>query len=253
MEKIKRRTKEKRNHRIYALTVIILGIAILVMGFIVLFHIQKIEIKGTEYSTKTEVAQWLQDGRFTSNSLYVYLQNKLGHKEPLGFMEEAKVSMKNPWTIKVTVKEKEMVGCFVGKEEYTYIDSQGMVIKQDTVSRQEIPVVEGLEIEEPVLYETIQAKDDWKKDSVLEALKYAKDHKVSPERVVSDNDGVTMVFGRVYVNLGIGNLENKILQIPPILEKLSGQEGTLHLEYFSDESTKISFKKGEIPENDEQN
>ncbi len=249
MEKIKRRTKEKRAQRLYALTVIILGIAIFVMGFIVLFHIQKIEIKGTEYASKTEIVKWMQDGNFTSNSLYVLMQNKLGHKEPLGFMEEVKVSMKNPWTLKVTVKEKEMAGCFVSKDGYTYIDGQGLVVKQDTVSRQAIPVVEGLEMEEPVLYETIRTKDERAKDIVLDALRYAKDEELAPDRIVSNDNGLTMVFGRVYVNLGIGNLENKILQISPILEKLSGQEGTLHLEYFSDESTKISFKKGEIPEN----
>lgn len=249
MEKIKRRTKEKRAQRLYALTVIILGIAIFVMGFIVLFHIQKIEIKGTEYASKTEIVKWMQDGNFTSNSLYVLMQNKLGYKEPLGFMEEVKVSMKNPWTLKVTVKEKEMVGCFVSKDGYNYIDGQGVVVKKDTVSRQAIPVVEGLEMEEPILYETIRAKDERAKDIILDALRYAKDEELAPDRILSNDNGLTMVFGRVYVNLGIGNLENKILQISPILEKLSGQEGTLHLEYFSDESTKISFKKGEIPEN----
>lgn len=253
MEKIKRRTKEKRAHRLYALTVILLGIVILVMGFLVLFHVQKIEIEGTEYGSKTEVAQWLQDGKFTSNSLYVLIQNRFLKKEPLGFVEEAKVSLKNPWTLGVTIKEKEIVGYLTETDGYAYIDKEGTVVKKDTLRREGIPEVEGLKVKEAVLYEKIQAENEREGEAVLEALQYAREEELAPERILADDGELTMVFGRVYVNLGIGNLENKILQISPILEKLTGQEGTLHLEYFSDESTKISFKKGEIPENEEQN
>ncbi|MEI3209887.1 MAG: hypothetical protein V8S14_02350 [Lachnospiraceae bacterium] len=37
--------------------------------------------------------------------------------------------------------------------------------------------------------------------------------------------------------------QEKIAQIPPIIEKLGGQEGTLHLENYADGQETITFEK----------
>ena len=41
------------------------------------------------------------------------------------------------------------------------------------------------------------------------------------------------------------NFDDKLLQLPPILAELEGQNGVLHLEHFSDVSAGISFEKEE--------
>ena len=55
-------------------------------------------------------------------------------------------------------------------------------------------------------------------------------------------------FGDVCVALGSSITTEKVSQISPILEKLGGQKGTLHLEYFADENDVITFDKDELPE-----
>lgn len=50
------------------------------------------------------------------------------------------------------------------------------------------------------------------------------------------------------MSLGNDVTSVKVAQIPKILEKLEGKEGTLHLENFSDESDTATFDIGVFPE-----
>ena len=43
--------RKKKSHRLYALVVLLLGIAIIALGVLILFYVQKIEISGNEYCT----------------------------------------------------------------------------------------------------------------------------------------------------------------------------------------------------------
>jgi len=49
------------------------------------------------------------------------------------------------------------------------------------------------------------------------------------------------------VILGHENIENRIEQITPILEKLGDQKGTLHLEDYNEKNTTIRFEKDFLP------
>ena len=50
------------------------------------------------------------------------------------------------------------------------------------------------------------------------------------------------------VNVGHTNLEERIMQISPILEKLGDQGGTLYLENFNTDNITITFEKDVIPD-----
>ena len=51
--------------------------------------------------------------------------------ESLPAMEEANVTMKNPWTVKVTTKEKRVAGYIVSGDECIYFDKDGIVLAKD--------------------------------------------------------------------------------------------------------------------------
>ena len=71
---------------------------------------------------------------------------------------------------------------------------------------------------------------------------------ISADRIVCRGDEIYLDIGKIYVNLGNQVSSDQIAQIPPILEKLGGQEGTLHLENYSESSDTITFDIGEIPQ-----
>jgi cell division protein FtsQ len=52
---------------------------------------------------------------------------------------------------------------------------------------------------------------------------------------------MNLYFNGVCVKLGKSNFDKKIVELPPILEKLEGKEGTLFMEHYT--SGRISFKE----------
>ena len=45
-----KRRRRKKSHRLYALIVIILGIVIIAVSMYLLFYVQRVEIKGNDYT-----------------------------------------------------------------------------------------------------------------------------------------------------------------------------------------------------------
>ena len=52
-----RRRRRKKSHRVYAFFVIVLGLAIIALAVLLLFHVQNIEIKGNEYCADKEILE----------------------------------------------------------------------------------------------------------------------------------------------------------------------------------------------------
>ena len=71
---------------------------------------------------------------------------------------------------------------------------------------------------------------------ILEATREMKKYELSVKKIMCRSDRIYVYIGNVCVSLGNDVTSVKVAQIPKILEKLEGKEGTLHLENFSDES-----------------
>ena len=68
-ERPRRRKKKRKSHRLYAFIVILLGIVILLLGFLLLFHVQKIEIRGNDYCSDREIVQAVQNDKYAGNTI----------------------------------------------------------------------------------------------------------------------------------------------------------------------------------------
>ena len=73
--------QKKMGRTIYALTVLILGILIIVMSVLLLFHVQTIEVSGNKYVNSSEIGDSIQKNSRTKNSLYLLGKNLLGKIE----------------------------------------------------------------------------------------------------------------------------------------------------------------------------
>ena len=137
-----------------AILVIIL-VCIAMITFLLLFQVRKIEVSGNQYLSRQEIADWVQDDNWSSNSLYVMIRNHLMNHELLPAMEEANVTMKNPWTVKVTTKEKRVAGYIVSGDECIYFDKDGIVLAKTKELWDGIPCIEGLEVKKVQLYKAL--------------------------------------------------------------------------------------------------
>lgn len=247
MQRKKGRKKKKRSLRLYALLVIVLGIAILSLSVVLLFKVQKIEISGNEYCSDKEIREMIQDDSYSVNALYIFGEYLTGHGQKLPCFESVKVSLKAPWIVKVSVREKPIVGYMSGDKEYLYFDKDGLIVKKSNEILEGVPLVEGITPDNTELYKPLKNKKSIVFEEILETTKELNKYDLKIKKIVCKNDRIYVYIGKVCVSLGDTVTPEKIAQIPPIMDKLGKQKGTLHLENYSEARKTITFNKGEFP------
>ena len=150
--------------------------------------------------------------------------------------------MKNPWTIKVRVEEHKLLGGILHENEYVYFDEEGTVLKKQTESIPGIPIIEGVGVKKVILNHKVKAENRKVFSCVIQVGKVMEKWELSPDKIVFDGTEATLHFGTIAVNIGDENFDDRAAQIAPILEKLQGKSGTVHLENFTMQSTLISFR-----------
>ena len=243
--------QKKTGRTIYALTVLILGILIIVMSVLLLFHVQTIEVSGNEYVNSSEIGESIQKGSRTKNSLYLFGKNLLGKIEYPKAVVSAKIRLKTPWSIQVEVKEKAITGYAVIDDEYVYFDEKGMVLCKSAILMDGIPCIEGISAKAE-LYKTLPVEEKRIFSNIDAMLKALDKWKIKPERIVSEGADLTIYIGKVCVMLGSGGMEEKVSQLPPILKQLEGRTGTLDLRHYGEATETITFKEGELPKKGEE-
>lgn len=235
------KNRKKKSHRLYAFFVLTLGIMIIVLSMLLLFHIQKVEVKGNTYCTDTEIVELVKNDKFSNNSLYVLGKYCLGKGGTLPCLENIKVSLKAPWSIRITVKEKQPVGYLMDGKDYVYFDKEGFVVEKGKIPIKGVPLVEGLEVKTMEEYQPLKSDSSGIFEEILKASQELKKQNLASDKIVCKNERLFLYIGNVCVSLGTHVTSEKIAQIPPILEKLGGKSGTLHLENYSEDQQTIPF------------
>lgn len=244
-----RKRRKKNSHRLYALIVILLGIAIIAISFILLFYVQRIEVKGNEYTEDSVIIESIQKDQFSVNSVYLLVKYRFLEHETPGSLSSMKVSLKNPWTVKVTVKEKPIIGYFYEDENYAFFDKEGTVVLKGREMVVQAPCIEGIDISEAELFQPIKVKSEELLEAILNVAQEVGNYELTPDRIVCTDEGIDLYFGNVRVMLGTDINAEKMAQISPILAKLEGRTGTLHLENFESDSATITFSAEQPAEN----
>lgn len=241
--------RKKKSHKVYAFFVLLFGMAIIVLTFVLLFYIQKIEITGNEYCTDRQIIDTVQNDKYSVNSLYVWGKYMLGRGEELPCLEEMKVGFGWPWVLKIEVKEKPIVGYIrAGETEYAYFDKDGLIVKKDSSEPAGLPCVEGADVAKIQLYKKIESENTKIFGEILETSQELKKYEMSAEKIVCKNDKIYIYIGQLCVSLGNNVTSEKIAQISPIIEKLEGKSGTLHLENYGEGRETITFDVEQFPE-----
>lgn len=239
----KKRVKaRKRKYGFYALIVVSLALYSLYLMCSLLFYTQKIHVEGNTYSSPTEIATHVLKTK-TDNSIGLWIKyNFMKPKLPV-YLEEISVKMVNPWTIKVQVKEKKLVGGFILEDKYVYCDQSGRVQVVQDKPIKNILLVENVITEKIQKYDKIPKEKSTTFFQILDVQVMLNKYNITYDKVVSDeNNGINIIIGGIVIQLGNQIDNEKIGQIQPIVEKLQGKSGILHLENFSDSKTYASFE-----------
>lgn len=247
----KKKNGPKKSRTIYALVVIVLGLANLALALFLLFYVQKIEVKGNEYTDKQEIINLVQEDPASVNALYLLWKYRFSDYDMPASLESMKTSMTGLWKMQVTVEEKTPLGYVLDGSHYVYFDKEGTVILKSVAPVGDAPRVEGINVGEAELYEPLESGDKKLFKAILDVTREAKEFELSADRLVCNDGDIHLYFGDVCVDLGSNITTDKMAQISPVLEKLEGKKGTLHLERYGEGAEVISFTEGELPEDGE--
>lgn len=256
VRKKKRRRRRFRKRMLRVLFVL----AVLTFVFCLIytvFQVKKINVKGNQYTASQDVVDWMRKDRFSDNSLYLYFKYNRDDIEQLPSIESVDVKLKSPWVVEVQVHEKELVGGIGFGTKFLYFDAEGIASVITAEKLEGIPYIEGVDIvEEKVqLGETIPVEDTWLYQQIKEFSSCLTELELEPDKIVYEEEGITLYLESIRVLVGKDEFEEKLQQIPPILEKMkeqyAGLTGTLHLENFHAGNTTIRFVPDQIPEEDE--
>ena len=245
-KKKKKQQKTGGGHTLYAIVVLTLALAILVMATLLLFHVQTIEIHGNKYIKSSTVAESIQSDKYATNTLYIMMKNALGKIKYPQSVESASIRMKAPWKIQVTVKEKEAAGCTLIGEKFVIFDKNGLVLGKSSVQPDGILYVEGIQAERVEENKELPVKEKRIFRNIVDASQAFEEYSLTPDRIVCDGANLTAYVGDICILLGSGDMELKINQLPDILAKLEGKKGTLNLRHYNESTEIISFKEGEF-------
>ena len=229
---------------------IIGSVLVFLLGTLFLLQVRSIEVVGTRNTSPNDVIDWVTADRLASNSLFMWLRyNDRTEGLPPG-IEAVQVGFNSLWEVELRVTEKEMVG-FIDYNNYrVFIDGDGVV---SVISQREIPealqIVGISDLQEEIKLGEPLPLEEGVIDNVVEVIALTSNLNLEPSKLSISGRNITLYIENIIVRLGSSFLEERVLQIPPILEKLAfyypGIGGILHLDRFERSGNLIRF----VPDN----
>lgn len=224
-------------------------VSLVILGYLIilLFETKKINVSGTTYSSSQEVQDWVQSDPYASNTLYILW--KYNQKDIVcpPAIEAVTVKMQSPWEITVSVTEKSFSGRVDFGGSFLYFDRQGVASLESAEQIEGVPYIEGMTLDEEKvrLGEVLPVTDAEVFDKINTITALLKAAELTPDKISCEDSGLTLHFGGVRVQMGIGSYEEKVAQAKPILSKLqelyADRTGVLHLENYTSADSSIRF------------
>lgn len=239
--------KHKKKRILLPVVSVILTLVLLTATAIFLFRTRSFEVEGNSYYGDNTITSWIQNDRFSVSTLYILVKYNFTQADLPSGVESMGVSLKNPWTVKVKVKEKEMAGYVNYDGAYLYFDRNGMAVLRSTKLIESVPYIEGLSFDPSAVKigEKLPVEDDSIFEKIVEVSKSLKKYDMISDKISCTGGDIQVYFGIVEVLLGNGDYAEKLEQAGVILQKLSElypeTPGTLHLENYKSDSQAIRF------------
>ena len=81
---------------------------------------------------------------------------------------------------------------------YMYFDKDGLIVESRTEPYEGIPVIDGIQFDQIVLYQKLSVKKEGIFDAVMNLTQLLSIHEIKADKIIyDDNDWVTVVMGNV--------------------------------------------------------
>ncbi len=248
---IKEQRKRKKRRKIGLIIFLIFVLLVAAAVFIVwnVFTVKEVKVEGNELYSSEQIEQLVLNDEYSWNSLYVFVKYSLWKTEDVPFLDTMEVSLDDPHTIRISVYEKGMLGCFyidaVG--QYAYFDKDGFVVETSSEEIPGIPKITGITCQEVILYEKLPLEQGEVLDNLLNLTQILKKYDLLPQEIHYDEslEPILTYYGTRVVIGSDEYLTQKVARLSAIMPELSGLYGTLYLDSWTPDTTEIIYKRDE--------
>lgn len=214
-----------------------------VIFFFAYFHVENVEVMGSEHYTEDEIKEMILRGPMASNSILAPILYSKENTEDIPYVDGFTVNRTNRNTIVISVREKKPVGCIPYLDSYIYFDRNGIFIESDMARDETVPFFDGIQVEQVVKDEKLPIEDTVLNTAVALSTIFAKNDMIPDHIEFDDSNNINLLYGDITVQLGKDEyLEDKMTRVIAILPQISGQKGILHLENVTNSSKTITFE-----------
>lgn len=242
-----RRKKKRKKIGLIILSILVLLIVIAVLIIWNVFTVKDVVVEGNELYSSEQIEQLVLNDEYSWNSLYVVVKHRFLNTGDVPFVDTMEVTLEDPHTLRVSVYEKGILGCFyidtIG--QYAYFDKDGFVVETSTEEIPEVPKITGITCEEVVLYEQLPLEEAGVLGNLLNLTQTLKKYDLLPQEIHYNSSlEPTLTYYDTKVVVGSDDyLTQKVVRMSAILPQLSGLVGTLHLETWTPDTTDIIFER----------
>lgn len=236
--------KKHRFARIFVPLLLLLIILAVIYFLLTKYEVKNIYVDGNLHYTSEEIQEMVMGGIFGKNSLYLSLKYKNKGIHDIPFIDNIKVDILSPDTIRITVYEKALAGFVEYLGRYMYFDKDGTVVESSIVKTVGIPQITGLQFDYIILGKKLPVESETVFKTILNTSQILSKYSLVADKIFFNSaKHMTVFFENVKVVLGNEEyLEEKIMMLPQMLPTLQGKSGTLRMDNYSEETKSYSFE-----------
>lgn len=227
---------------------------IFVLVFFLGFRVTGVQVEGNSFYTDDQIKNMVLNVPIARNSILAgFIDTEKSTKDET-MIDSIKISRVNRNTLRLQVKEKQMIGYIEFQGQCVNFDRQGIVqiITEDPLEN--VPMIEGIDVKEAVPGERLTGINTTKLNTILSVGKMLEKMEEKPDRLAfNDLNQLVMYYGAIEVRLGNDeNMDEKINRLVGILPELEGMSGILHLENTTEDSESVVFDDATKEEDQEE-
>ena len=206
-------------------------------------QIETIIINGNETYTKDEVEASIRENGI-DNTVFYTVVSYFTKNDYLPFVEDLHVTFLGKNSILVEVEEKLRAGMIQEMSQYCYFDKDGTLLETSDVRIKDVPLVTGLQMNECVLNEKIEPKEENVFPIILKMAQLIIKYEIPVSEIqFNTTSQIRIRSNSIWIELGdVSELDAKMAELPSVLESLYGKQGELNMVHYSEENKVISFK-----------
>lgn len=242
------RRRRRRRPQIRIMLVTLAAVFAVILVIVAGFRIRQVEVEGNEEYTPQQIVSALIDTPAMRNSLLFAWRYHTAREEPkTPYLRSVQAKLRAPGKVRIIVAEKKVAAGILYTGTYYYFDTSGYVLKASGQMEEDVPMIYGMTIDEPVINQKLPAVNAAQLSTMLSVAALVGESPVIVDSITFDeNNNISLASGGLKVDLGQNEyLEEKISYLSYVYDEVRGKKGTLIMSSFTGKNDDIVFASDE--------